>query len=63
MSLLPQDSLGLPFAGAMMIFLPFIYGLVGFITTAIGCMVYNLIAQWIGGIEVEVETIETGALQ
>lgn len=34
---------------------PIFYGLTGFIFTAIGCLVYNSLAGWIGGIEVELE--------
>lgn len=35
--------------------LPFLYGLMGLIFSAIGCLVYNMVAGWVGGIEVEVE--------
>lgn len=35
--------------------LPLIYGLIGFVFTAIGCAIYNLVAGWIGGIEIELE--------
>ena len=45
--------------GAMMfgfgIFMPVFYGLFGFIFGIISAAIYNLIARWIGGIEVEVE--------
>jgi hypothetical protein len=34
------------------------YGVLGWIFTAIGCAIYNLVAGWIGGIEVEVERVE-----
>ena len=34
-------------------FLPFLYGLLGLVVTAIACAVYNLVASWVGGIEVE----------
>jgi hypothetical protein len=34
---------------------PFIYGAMGFITGAIGALIYNLIARWIGGIEIELQ--------
>jgi len=27
----------------------------GFITTAISCLVYNMVAKWTGGIEIEIE--------
>ena len=36
------------------VLLPLCYGLLGFVTTAIGCFVYNLVAGWVGGIEIEI---------
>jgi hypothetical protein len=39
----------------MGIFMPVIYGVMGFIFGVIGGAIYNLVARWIGGIEVEVE--------
>lgn len=47
----PQEStgFGLGFAFAM----PLLYGVMGFISAAIGCAIYNAVAGWIGGIEVE----------
>lgn len=44
-------SLGPGFAIAV----PFVYGILGFITTAIGAGLYNLVSGWVGGIELEVE--------
>jgi hypothetical protein len=37
------------------IFMPIIYGVMGFVFGIIMAAIYNLIARWIGGIEVEVE--------
>lgn len=37
------------------ILMPVIYGVMGFVFGVIGAAIYNLIARWIGGIEVEVE--------
>ena len=37
------------------IFIPIIYGAMGFVFGIIMAAIYNLIAGWIGGIEVEVE--------
>jgi transmembrane protein DUF3566 len=37
------------------IFMPVFYGIFGFIFGVISAAIYNLIARWIGGIEVEVE--------
>ena len=39
----------------MGILMPVIYGVMGFILGVIGAAVYNLVARWIGGIELEVE--------
>jgi transmembrane protein DUF3566 len=35
--------------------LPIIYGVLGFIFTAIGCAIYNFVAGLVGGIEVELD--------
>jgi hypothetical protein len=35
--------------------LPFVYGLMGLVFSAIACLIYNMVAGWVGGIEVEVE--------
>ncbi|HEU4586481.1 MAG TPA: hypothetical protein VFR95_12070 [Gemmatimonadaceae bacterium] len=40
---------GVGFAIAMPVF----YAVIGFIAAAIGCAIYNVVAGWIGGIEVE----------
>jgi hypothetical protein len=39
----------------MGIFMPIIYGVMGFIFGVIGAALYNLVARWIGGLELEVE--------
>jgi hypothetical protein len=36
------------------VFIPVLYAALGFITGAIGGLLYNLFAKWVGGIEVEV---------
>ena len=48
----PDQSFG--GVGLALIF-PVIYGVIGFIFTAIGCLFYNLVAGWVGGIEIEVD--------
>ena len=56
-----QGAAGAPAAAiialmfGMGIFMPIIYGVMGFVFGVLGAAVYNLIARWIGGIEVEVE--------
>ena len=57
-----QQTAGAPppalFAGIMFgfgIFMPIIYGVMGFVGGIIMAALYNLFARWIGGIEVDVE--------
>lgn len=47
------------FGGTFFFILPFFYGIIGFIMTAISCLVYNLIAGWTGGIELEFDEFPT----
>lgn len=56
-SVAEYSGLGFLFSGVFVFLIPFLYGAVGFITTAIFCLIYNLIAGWIGGIEIEVEMV------
>jgi hypothetical protein len=39
------------------LFAIFGYGLLGWVFTAIACVIYNAVAGWIGGIEVQVERV------
>jgi hypothetical protein len=41
---------------AMAVILPFFYGIFGFICGAIGALLYNLLAKWMGGIQFEIES-------
>jgi hypothetical protein len=55
---LGSNSPGIPFGGGIIFFLlPILYGVMGFIMTAISCFIYNLIAKWTGGIEIELEIV------
>lgn len=38
-----------------MLFFPVIYAAMGFVFGVIGAWIYNIVAKWVGGIEVEVE--------
>ena len=38
---------------AMVIFVPMIYGAMGFIFGALGALIYNVVAGWTGGVEME----------
>ena len=39
------------------LFLAVIYGAIGWIFTALACLLYNLVAGWVGGIEVQLEAV------
>jgi len=47
--------MGMLFGVAAVILLPIFYGCIGFVTSLIGAGLYNLVAGWVGGIELEVE--------
>jgi hypothetical protein len=49
---------GVPFGIGFALFLPVLYGCLGFVFTAVAAALYNLVAGWIGGIEVEVTAQE-----
>lgn len=40
-----------------MIAVPIIYGIIGFIFGALGAVIYNIFAGFIGGVEIEVENV------
>jgi hypothetical protein len=52
-----------PFAGILgivfAVFMPLFYGAFGFIGGAIGALLYNLFAKWVGGFELELELKST----
>ena len=55
-----QAGTPLPFAflfGIGALFLPILYGVIGFIFGVIAAAIYNLVAKWTGGIEVTVEDV------
>jgi hypothetical protein len=52
-------GLGIAFGIGAIIILPIIYGVLGFISGILCGAIYNLAALWMGGIEIEVETIST----
>jgi hypothetical protein len=49
-------------AGAMptitLVLIPFIYAVVGYVGSAIGCWLYNIVAGWSGGIAFTLEPAE-----
>jgi hypothetical protein len=50
-----RNPFGLMFGLVLGLFAPVVYGVMGFVFGALGAFVYNLMAKWIGGIEVQVQ--------
>jgi hypothetical protein len=46
--------------GIIYLFMPVIMGVFGFIFFVIFAAIYNLLAQWLGGVELEVKDVEQG---
>jgi hypothetical protein len=42
------------FGAGAIVFLPIFYGIIGGICAAIGAAIYNLVAGWVGGLEVDI---------
>src|SRR6187455_3478774 len=52
----PDQRVGMmAFGAGFALVMPVIYAALGFVFGALGALIYNLVAKWIGGIEVEVE--------
>lgn len=49
------------FPPIVMLLIPICYGLFGYIATAIGCWLYNLISSWAGGIALTLEPEDLAA--
>jgi hypothetical protein len=47
-------SFGLGMGFGAIIFFPLVYGLFGGVFAAIGATIYNLVAGWVGGLEVDI---------
>jgi len=45
---------GLGMGFGAIIFFPICYGLIGGVFAAIGALIYNLVAGWVGGLEVDI---------
>ncbi|HUF30853.1 MAG TPA: DUF3566 domain-containing protein [Gemmatimonadaceae bacterium] len=52
------DEMG--FGMGLAILFPILYAVIGFIFTAIACAIYNFVARFVGGIEVEMEAPALG---
>jgi len=53
-----SDNMGFAFGGLLLMFMPIMYAIMGFLMTALWCWLYNVIAKKIGGIEIEFEAME-----
>ena len=51
----PEAQISSVLGPVVIILFPVAYGLMGFVMGAVGAALYNLIAKWIGGIEVELK--------
>ena len=51
----PPAAATAAFGVGFTLMIPVLYGVLGFIAGIISAWIYNLVAKWIGGIEVEVE--------
>jgi hypothetical protein len=52
----PLAALGVIGIVLLALFIPIFYGLMGFIFGALGALIYNLMAKWVGGIQLELQT-------
>jgi hypothetical protein len=52
----PAEGSGFPLGTMFALVIPVLYAVMGVIGGAIGSALYNLVAGWVGGIEVEIET-------
>ena len=46
---------GMLFGAAAVVILPIFYGVLGFVASLIAAALYNLIAGWVGGVELDVQ--------
>ncbi len=53
---MPPEA-GFPFGGRAILLMPVLYGVMGFVFTACGALIYNVVAGWIGGIEMELTVV------
>ncbi|UCC79022.1 MAG: hypothetical protein JSW64_12190 [Candidatus Zixiibacteriota bacterium] len=51
----PEPLIGMIFGVGSVILFPILYGLLGFIGGIITAGIYNLVAKWVGGLEIELQ--------
>ena len=52
---LPTGAIGALFGVGAVILLPIFYGILGLISGALGAWIYNIVAQYVGGLEIDFE--------
>lgn len=55
----PFGALGPLVGGALLVILPLVYAAAGFIFVALTCLIYNVVAKYVGGIEIELEQLDS----
>src|SRR4051812_47027949 len=58
---LAGGAFGGNYSAIFLIFAPIAYAIFGWIFVALGCLLYNLCAGWIGGVEFTLEEAPVGA--
>ena len=56
-----RGAAGTSLPGLVILFVPLMYAVVGYVFTAIGCWLYNIVSGWVGGIALTLEPDEAGA--
>ena len=56
-----KSQYGMVFIVVMSVLMPVIYGVLGFVMGAVWAFVYNLTAQAIGGLELQLDAVPTGS--
>jgi hypothetical protein len=56
----PFAAMGVIGVVLLSLFIPIIYGAFGFVIGAIGALIYNLMAKWVGGIQIELQSQAVG---
>jgi hypothetical protein len=51
----PVPGMGMLFGVGAIIILPIFYGVLGFIFSLIGAALYNAVAGWVGGVEMDLQ--------
>jgi hypothetical protein len=56
-----SGPMGALFGAGAIVAMPIMYGIMGFVGGAVGALVYNAVAGWIGGVRIDVDPPEVRA--